>query len=51
MCSIRSANLGNVMPQPLNLQMFIMKTAMSYNGNKLVSHKIVISSNIFFIKM
>lgn len=37
MCSIKSANLGNVMPQPLNLQMFIMKTAMSYNGNALVN--------------
>lgn len=27
MCSIKSANRGNVIPQPLNLQMFIMKTA------------------------
>lgn len=29
MCSIKSGNRGNVMPQPLNLQMFSMKTAMS----------------------
>lgn len=29
------------MPQPLNLQMFIMKTAMSYNGNALVNDNTV----------
>lgn len=40
-CSIKSASLGNVMPQPLNLQMFIMKTAMSYKGDVLVNHKTV----------
>lgn len=49
MCSINSANLGNVMPQPLNLQMFIMKTAMSCKGDALVNPKSVLFCSLYVI--
>lgn len=43
MCSIKSFNLGNVIPQPLYLQMFIMNTAIAINVNTLVKYRTVLT--------